>query len=65
MTFIDLNPLFADENGKYTSYRPDARGEMVKVRQDDGIHLTDVGTAWVSARMYDILQRDWQLTPRA
>ncbi|MCC6626057.1 MAG: DUF459 domain-containing protein [Chloroflexi bacterium] len=61
VTFIDLNPLFADAEGKYTSYRPDPRGEMVKVRQDDGIHLTDVGTAWVSARVYEIVQRDWRL----
>jgi hypothetical protein len=61
VTFIDTVPLFADANGKYATYRPNARGEMVKVRQDDGIHLTDTGTAWVSERVYEIVRRDWKL----
>jgi hypothetical protein len=61
--FVDLGPLFNDRNGAFTTYRPDASGEQVKVRQDDGIHLTRAGTTWVAAAIYKQLREDFGLPP--
>jgi hypothetical protein len=62
--FIDLVPMFNDQNGGYSTYLPDpATGERVKARQDDGIHLTRVATTWVAIRVYEDLRRDWPSLP--
>jgi hypothetical protein len=59
--FVDIWALFADAEGRYATFRPSATGEVTRVRQDDGIHLTRVATTWVAALVYEELQRDWGL----
>src|SRR5262249_679622 len=61
--FVDIRWLFVDSNGRYTTYRPDDSGLNTKVRQDDGIHLTQIGTDWVARVVYQQFQQDWDFTP--
>lgn len=58
---IDTWVLFANEGGAYDAYRPDPSGEQVQVRQADGVHLTQIGTRWVSDKLYAALVEDWKL----
>lgn len=43
MTFLDTHPTFGDENGDYVERKPDADGDLVDLRQDDGVHLSSPG----------------------
>lgn len=56
--YVDIWAMFTDANGSYTAFLPDASGELVQVRQSDGIHLTRTATTWVSDRVYAAMQRD-------
>jgi hypothetical protein len=43
VTFVDTWAVTSDADGKYSQMLPDAGGEMVKAREDDGVHLTQPG----------------------
>ncbi len=60
--FIDIWSMFSDENGNYTAFLPDASGEQIRVRQEEGIHLTRTATTWVSERVYQAMQRDFKFS---
>jgi hypothetical protein len=57
--FVDTWAMFADADGDFTTAKPDANGTMTVVRQEDGVHLTRVGTDWVAARVYAQMLADW------
>jgi hypothetical protein len=57
--FIDIWALFADSDGRFATFRPGAGGEMIRMRQDDGIHLTRPASNQVVAAVYETMQRDW------
>jgi hypothetical protein len=57
-------PLFGDVERDYSAYRPDGDGEPTKVRQDDGIHLTNTGSGWVAALLYDAIAQDFAVEPQ-
>lgn len=57
--YIDTWTMFTDSNGNYTAYVPNASGELVQVRQSEGIHLTRTATTWVSERVYAAIRRDF------
>jgi hypothetical protein len=59
--FIDIWGLFADESGGYQAYLPGPDGEQTQVRQADGVHLTQIGTHWVSEKVYAAIADDWHL----
>jgi hypothetical protein len=61
--FVDSWSLFADAGGQFATYLPDETGQMVHVRQNDGIHLTMTGTQWVARQVYEAIGRDWDLAP--
>ena len=61
--YVDLWTLFQDNEGNFATYLPDATGEMVQVRQNDGVHLTWQGNSWVSALVYRALERDYAFPP--
>lgn len=42
-TMVSLYDLFKDENGAYSDYLTGAGGELVNMRNSDGIHLTRAG----------------------
>jgi hypothetical protein len=41
--FIDTYKMFEDKAGAYQQYLPDASGQLVKMRANDGIHLERAG----------------------
>jgi len=43
IAFIDTWPLYDTEEGKYTSFGPDAEGVKRRLRKDDGLHFTVAG----------------------
>lgn len=59
--FIDTYAMFTDADGNYAAFLPGADGELVRVRQDEGIHLTRTGTTWVSEAVYKAIKRDWKI----
>lgn len=61
VTIVDIWPLFAEDDGSFATYRPGPDGELVRARQDDGVHLTRIGTDWVATRVYKAMQDDWRL----
>jgi hypothetical protein len=62
--YLDVAPLFGDVDRDYSAYRPDGDGEPTKVRQDDGIHLTNTGSGWVAALLYDAIAQDFAVEPQ-
>jgi hypothetical protein len=59
--FIDIWSTFTDSSGNYATFLPGPDGELVRVRQDEGIHLTRTGTTWVSDIVYQAIKRDWKI----
>jgi uncharacterized protein len=41
--FVDSYPLFDDKDGNYQQYLPNASGQLVKMRANDGVHLERAG----------------------
>ena len=59
--FIDTWAMFADASGNYATFLPGPDGELVRVRQDEGVHWTRTGTTWVSDVVYQAIKRDWKI----
>ncbi len=57
--YLDIWSMFTDANGGYATFLPDASGELVRVRQDEGIHLTRTATTSVSDRVYAAIRHDF------
>jgi len=47
ITWIDPNPYIAGEGGSFQQYLRDQRGKLVRLRADDGIHLSEDGAAYL------------------
>ncbi len=58
--YLDIWAMFTDSNGNYATFLPDSSGELVRVRQEEGVHLTRTATTWVSDRVYDLMRRDFK-----
>jgi uncharacterized protein len=43
MTYFDTGPVFGDENGDYVERKPNDSGDLVDLRQEDGVHLSSPG----------------------
>jgi uncharacterized protein len=41
--FLDIHERFLSDEGKYSSFGPDLNGNRVRMRKDDGIHLSTAG----------------------
>ena len=41
--FLDVGERFLNEDGKYSAHGPDLNGNRVRMRKDDGIHLSAAG----------------------
>ncbi|MHB8644870.1 MAG: SGNH/GDSL hydrolase family protein [Thermomicrobiales bacterium] len=57
--YLDIWAMFTDASGNYAAFLPDSSGELVRVRQEEGIHLTRLATTWVSDRVYALIRRDF------
>ena len=63
--YIDTWTMFTDASGNYAAFLPDSSGELVRVRQEEGIHLTRNATTLVSEKVYSAIRRDWNFLPPA
>ncbi len=59
--FIPIWALLATADGTYASHLPDAFGREVRVRADDGIHLSRAGGDLVAKVVLDAVVADWGL----
>lgn len=57
VTWLDPNPALGYAGNVYGQYRPNERGKLVRLRADDGIHLTDDGAAYLLPAIRDWLQQ--------
>ncbi|MEZ5408908.1 MAG: DUF459 domain-containing protein [Acidimicrobiales bacterium] len=51
--YLDSRPLLSDEKGAYATHLVDAAGDRQRVRQDDGIHLTEAGAERLAPAVVD------------
>lgn len=49
-TYIDTWDALADDRGRFTKFMADSSGEKVRVRADDGVHLTRFGSKIIAGR---------------
>ena len=57
VTWIDPNPYIAGSGGTFEQYRQDQRGKLVRLRADDGIHLSEEGAAYLLPAISAWMQR--------
>ncbi|MBL8774402.1 MAG: DUF459 domain-containing protein [Acidimicrobiales bacterium] len=57
-TIVSLYDLFADENGNYSDYLPGAGGEVVNMRNSDGIHMTRAGGDRAADAIFAAIEED-------
>ena len=57
-TVVSLYDLFEDENGSYSDYLTGAGGELVNMRNSDGIHLTRAGGDRAANAIFAALEAD-------
>jgi hypothetical protein len=57
--YIDAYGLLANGRGEYAQYLPDERGELQRVREQDGEHLTYAGGLRIAGAVLDEIGREW------
>lgn len=61
--YVDAWALFADDSGNYAAFLPDDDGDIMDMRQGDGIHLTRAGGDRLAAHILDRIREDFDLEP--
>lgn len=61
VTFVDAWSVFEGPEGGYSEYLPDADGNLVDMRLDDGVHYTTAGAIRLAEVVYQVLAEDWDL----
>lgn len=65
VVYIDTYRLFEGEDGGYSRYLNDARGESVQMRISDGIHFTVDGAEYLGDIIYKLLDKRWDIGAQA
>ena len=60
MTFLDTRPIFGGADGEYVERKEDPSGELVDLRQEDGVHLSQPGAARLARTMLDLIDEEIQ-----
>ena len=60
--FIDTYTMFAGENGGFTEYLENAKGDPVKVRAGDGVHFDTAGGEMIAREVLKRLNELFDLT---
>lgn len=63
VTWFDPNPTLGYTNDIFAQYGISADGNPLKLRADDGVHITDVGAAYLLPSIRDWLKRAATKTP--
>lgn len=59
VTFVEAWSLFTGPDGGYSEYLPDADGNLVDMRLDDGVHYTTAGAIRLAEHTFRIIAEDW------
>jgi hypothetical protein len=59
--YVESWSVFTGPDGEYSEYLPNAEGDLVDMRLNDGIHLTTDGAIRLAAVVYDVIAEDWEL----
>jgi hypothetical protein len=65
VTYVDAFTVFSGPDGKFASTLPDDDGKVVRVRAQDGIHLTPDGGDVLAQLVFDQLDPQCQITQQA
>ncbi len=60
--FVDTYTMFAGDNGEFTEYLQNARGETIKVRAGDGVHFDPAGGDIIAREVLKQLNELFDLT---
>jgi hypothetical protein len=58
MTYLDTEPIFGDGAGDYVDRKEEPGGELVDLRQEDGVHLSQPGAARLARVMLGLIDRE-------
>jgi uncharacterized protein len=64
-TYIDTWDLFADKNGHYAAYLPDANGNLQQVRRPDNEHIATAGNDRLARYAIKVMRHVWHLSRKA
>ncbi len=56
---IEIEDLFLDSDGRYAQFVDGPEGAQQLARKNDGVHITETGSAWVAARVWTEVQALW------
>lgn len=59
VTFFDAWPLFTGPDGGYSEYLPNAAGDLVDMRLDDGVHYTTAGAILLADAFFPVIADNW------
>jgi hypothetical protein len=59
VAYVDSYVLFQNEAGEYVGQLPDENGDLVTMRQSDGIHLTATGADRLALAVLLRVAADW------
>lgn len=60
MTYLDTDPLFGGGDGEYVERQPDPSGNVVDLRQEDGVHFSQPGATRLARVMLDLIDQEIQ-----
>jgi hypothetical protein len=60
MIYLDTRPIFGDESGRYVERKPDESGDLVDLRQEDGVHLSSPGATRLARVMLELIDEEVQ-----
>lgn len=63
--YVDAYSLFAGSNGGYAESLADADGDIVRVRNQDGVHFTPAGADRLAGAVYALLDARWNIDDQA
>jgi hypothetical protein len=61
VTFVDSWSVFTGTDGGFSEYLPDAEGDLVDMRLNDGIHLTTAGGVRLAEVTFGVIADNWGL----
>ena len=61
VTYVDTWDLMAGKDGEYAAYLRGPDGDLERVRQADGVHLTRAGGDRMAARVLEVIRDDWDM----
>ena len=62
--FVDETATLTDGAGHYAYALPDAAGQLVVVREPDGVHFSPAGADWLADRAITTMVNSWRLVLR-